>query len=165
MRRQLNVILLLGFAVALAAVANLGGNIIQGQLPAVLQANALSIFCLATLAEFITSIFLDRLEKMEWTPLRQVRSICLISAGTVAAALGGLVSNDAAAALPDEVRPYIVPNVLLLLIIVTVFTIIVAVVLFRFADTRLTPDNRARFLRKVHERYTNRMLRTPFRSA
>jgi len=158
MRRQRSVIILLALAAVLAAAANLGGNVITDQLPPELQANALRVFGLATLAELIATIYLDRLEKAERTLLRQALAIGLICLGAVAAALGGVVSNAAAAALPDTIRPYVAPNVVPLLIVVTILTIVIAVALYRLSGVlRLTPNYRKAFLSTLCERYTRRL--------
>jgi hypothetical protein len=153
MRSQRFFIILIALAVALAAVANVLGSRSGDALPAYLRTNALLLFWLATVAEFVTSIWLDWLEKKERTLLRHLQAVGLISIGAFAVALGGLVSSFAGTILPDALQPYVLP----LLIVVTILTIVVAVPLFRFAVKRLTPDNRKAFLSKVRERYSNRM--------
>src|SRR5262249_52235802 len=97
-------------------------------------------------------------ERGQRAPLRNSVAYVLIAMGVSAAALGGLVSNVAATALPEAIRPFVIAYVVPLLVVVTALTIVLAIALYRLsAVLRVTPDNRTALLRKVQTRYTNRL--------
>jgi hypothetical protein len=112
----------------------------------------------ATVVEFIASVTLDRLERGERTPVRDTVAYVLIGMGAIAAALGGLVSNVAATALPAAIRPLVITYVAPLLVVVTVLTVVLAIALYRLSTVlRVPPDNRTALLRRVQTRYTSRL--------
>lgn len=158
MRARRSLILLLVLAGMLAALSSILGNLSTDLLPPGVRNHALLIFGGATASEFFASILLDLLSKAQPSPLRRMLAYGLISLGGISATLGGIVSSFAASDLPESIQPYVVHNLISLLVAVTLLTIVIAIAIHRLPGAlRLTLDDRSAFLVKVHERYNNRL--------
>ena len=158
MRRNRFLILLAALPVLLAALANVLGNASANYLPSSVKTNALVIFGFATSLEVTTTILLVRMEKRERTASRQALAYFFISLGAISATLDGLASNFIPAVLPTPIRQYVLSNVVLFLIVITILAVALAILIFRISEA-LSGSSLIRdgILHQLKNRYNKRL--------